>query len=198
MNPLDDMAEKRLHDQTEDHGFELISAAGVAPVDEFPFRGPEIAMDYRQPGFAFLNPKPNHFVIQWPSFVQGVKCKIPEKLMLPDGAHVAVKMQVQWEFGSRANEGPPATTRRFATGACISGIPELVTGELPEAVSIPYDGNYDSSGNDLFGRPFRDTETLVCDLGVVTDGKLVRTTAEGNLFLSRFSRFQSTLLVLNP
>lgn len=199
---LDDMTEKTLHDRTEGRGFSGIEPRGPAVAGEFPFRGSDMPMDYRQPGFAFASPAKNVFTSQWKSFVQGVECKVPERFTAPDGYVFGVKVEVRWQFKEKANPvHPPSepTTRKFARGAyLISGVEFLCAAELPAAESIAYDGNYLSSGKDIFGNDFEDTETLVVQLGVVTDGSLVRSMDEGNLFFSRFSRGQSTVLVLNP
>lgn len=199
MNPLDEMTENKLHDSAEDHGFSLVSPAPTAPFDEYPFRGPDIDMDYRQPGFAFISPKPNQFVIQWPSFIQGLECSIPDSFEAADGAQFGVSIKVRWEFKSRAvpvTPPSPPLTRKFATGAYLLAAPTFIyAATLPASHPIAYDGNYLDTGKTIFGAEFEDTETIVCQLGVVTDGKLVRTINEGNLFLSRLPRGNFTTLV---
>lgn len=199
---LDDMTEKTLHDRKEGRGFSGIAASGPAAANEFPFRGADIPMDYRQPGFAFASSTKNDFTSQWKSFVQGVECKVPERFNAPDGYFIGVKVEVRWQFKSKANpDSPPTppTTRKYASGAyLINSVEFFCAAKLPAGESISYDGNYDDEGLDVFGHEFKDTETLVVKLGVVTAGALVRSIAEGNLFLSRFSRDQSTTLVLNP
>lgn len=196
MNTLDDMTERTLHDRAEGRGFNGIEPSGPALVGEVPFRGSDMPMDYRQPGFAFASPSKNVFTPQWKSFVQGVECPIPDKIKAPDGYKLGVKIIVRWQFASKPNKvhpPSPPTTRKYATGAyLLSGVEFLCDSALPASFPIAYDGNYLASDD------FKDSETLVCQLGVVTDGKLVRTMPEGNLFLSRFSRDQSTVLVLNP
>ena len=190
------MTEKRLHDLTEGHEFSLIEGGAA---NEFPFRGGDLPMDYRQPGFSFASPAKNTFVTEWPSFVQGVECQVPARFTAPDGYHFGVKLVVLWQFKSKANDVIPPSTRKYASGLYrIQSVEFVCAAELPAAENIAYDGNYDSAGLDIFGHPFKDTETIVEPLGVVTDGALVRTLAAGNLFLSRFGRGNVTSLVLNP
>lgn len=202
MNALDDMTEKKLHDATEDHGFSGVEASPAGPFNEFPFRGPDMEMDYRQPGFSFASPKPNYFVPEWPSFVQGVECIIPASFEAPDGHVFGVSIEVRWEFKSIPLQVPPGSeplTRKFASGAYLLASPTFISAAtLPASHPIAYDGNYLDTGKTIFGADFEDTETLVCQLGVVTNGKLVRTIEAGNLFLSRYPRYQSTELVTNP
>lgn len=196
------MTEKGLHDRTEDRGFSAIEPSGPAVVGEFPFRGPDMPMDYRQPGFAFTSLSKNVFTPQWKSFVQGVECSIPALFSAPDGYAFGVKVVVRWQFKEKANPvhpPSPPTTRKFASGAyLINAVEFLCAAELPASDSCTYDGSYDSDGKDLFGNSFGDMATLVAQLGVVTDGALVRSMDEGNLFFSHFSRNESTVLVLNP
>lgn len=202
MGALDDMTEKTLHDRNEGRGFSGIEASGPAVAGEFPFRGADMPMDYRQPGFAFASPAKNVFTSQWKSFVQGVECKVPERFTAPDGYFLAVKVVVSWQFKSKADPvspPDPPTTRKYASGAYqISAVEFVCESELPSGESIAYDGSYDGDGKDVFGHEFKDTETIVLKLGVVTAGVLVRSIDEGNLFFSHFSRDQSTTLVLNP
>ncbi|MBN8422872.1 MAG: hypothetical protein J0L73_28445 [Verrucomicrobia bacterium] len=206
MSGLDDMTEKKLHDSTEDHGFSIVEASPPTPFSEFPFRGPDLEMDYRQPGFAFVATKPNEFAVQWPSFVQGVECEIPAKFKAPDGYHFGVKVVVLRKFKSKAVEVTPPSepmTRKYASGPYqIQSVEFVVAKNLPEVSPnepIAYDGNYlNSTDETIFGTKFSDTEVIVADLGVVTEGKLVRSIDEGNLFFSRFSRFQITVLVTQP
>lgn len=196
------MTEKTLHDRNDGRGFSGIEPSGPAVMNEAPFRGPDMPMDYRQPGFAFASPAKNVFTSQWKSFVQGVECDVPERFSAPDGYVFAVKVVVGWQFKSKADPvspPDPPTTRKYASGAYLINSVEFVcASELPASELIAYDGSYDSDGKDVFGHEFEDTETLVAQLGVVTNGALVRSMDEGNLFFSHFSRDQSTTLVLNP
>lgn len=202
MNEIDDMTEKRIHDLTEGHEFTLIEPGATGVVPEYPFRGPDMPMDYRQPGFAFLSPSKNVFVSQWKSFVQGVECQVPDRFTAPDGYVLGVRLVVKWEFKSRANVVPPSSppsTRKYASGPyTLLRVNFICASTMPPAEPIAYDGNYDSGDVDIFGNRFKDTETIVAQLGLVADGKLIRTIPEGNLFLSRFSRGNVTALVLNP
>lgn len=200
MSALDDMTEKKLHDSTEDHGFSVVEASPAGVFHEFPFRGPDLEMDYRQPGFSFTSPKPNQFVPGWPSFIQGMECSIPDKFEAPDGYVFGVSILVKWQFKAKAvPDTSPPLTRKFATGAYLLASPTFIFADtLPDSHPIAYDANYLPTGKTTFGADFEDTETIVCQLGVVTAGKLVRTIDEGNLFLSRFPRYQTTTLVTNP